>query len=218
MARPIFPLSSLPVTTTKRVTEPPEPSAPPPPSTALGPLSVPQNQISQFEYLPQYDWPPASSSLPYLPLFPPADLPALPLPAVSRPFLSHAHPPTSHSPFPLLGTGMLNIHPDTPHPATATATAAQPATDPQKKEMAREPSVPPPSIRKSLRLKTGERGSDKDSTGDDHDPVEDVPAGLAADSAVSRIRRTWASIYEDDVLTSDESVDIFSPRQVSIGR
>ena len=108
---------------------------------------------------------------------------------------------------------MLNVHPDAPH----TATAAQPATDAQK-EMAREPSVPPPSIRKSSRLKTGERGSDKDSTGDDHDPVEDVPAGLAADSAVSRIRRTWASIYEDDVLTSDESVDIFSPQQFSIGR
>lgn len=102
---------------------------------------------------------------------------------------------------------MLAINPDghtaTATTATATVSVSQASIDSQQ-EMAREPSVPPPSIRKSSRVRTGERGSDRDSTGDDPDAMDDVPATVAADASVSRIRRTWASVYEDDVLTSDE--------------
>ena len=200
MARPIHPFSTLSVSGTRHATQPPEPSAPPP-STVLGPLAMHQNQNQnqqpQFQYLPEYDWTPASSSLSYLPLFnPTADQPVLPLPVLSRPFSSHGH--MSQSPFPLLGASMLTNHPDG-HPATAT----QPSIIPQK-DTTRPPSAPPPSIRRTSRLTSGERGSDRDSTGDDRDAIEDVPAAVVADPSVSRIRRTWASIYEDDVLTSDE--------------
>ena len=196
----MYPLSSLSVPNTNRhVTETEEPSAAPPPSTVLDPLPISQNQQFQFQYLPEYDWTPTSSSVSYLPLFAPTDQPAaLPLPGLSRPFSSHG--PTSHSPFPLLGTGMLSLPPD-----GHTAPVRQPSTDSQK-EMARDPSAPPPSIRKSSRPRSGARGSDKDSTGDDHDAAEDALPAAVADSSVSRIRRTWASIYEDDVLTSDECV------------
>jgi len=214
MARPIHFLSGVSVSSrsSRGATELPEPSAPPP-LTVLGPLPISQNQLPQFQYLQEYDWTPTSSAVSYLPLFTPTDHSALPFPGVSRPFSSHG--PMSQSPFPLLGgPGMLTIHPD-----SHTATIAQASIDPQK-EMACEPSAPPPSIRKSSRLRTGERGSDRDSTGDDPDTIEDVPAAVVADASVSRIRRTWASIYEDEVLTSDESVWHFSlaiPPQVCIG-
>ena len=210
MARPIHLLSSVSVSGSRGATEPPEPSAPPPPppSTALGPLAVPQNQQQpQFQYLSEYDWTPSSASVSYFPLFTPADQHALPFLGVSRPFSSHE--PTSESPFPLLGAGMLPINPNGPTP---TPPVSQASLDSQKDGMAREPSVPPPSIRKSSRVGSGsgsgERGPDRDSTGDDRDrdAVEDVPAAAVADPSVSRIRRTWASIYEDDVLTSDECV------------
>ena len=216
MARPIHPhpLSTLTASGTgtrnphahphahATQTQHPEPSAP---STVLGPLAIHQNQQPQFQYLPEYDWTPDSTSLSYLPLFNPTDQPALPLPPVSRPFSSHA--PMSQSPFPLPGARMLTNHPDDP-----PAASAQPSID-SLEEPARTHSVPPPSIRKSSRLRSGERGSDRDSTGDDRDPIEDVPAAVVADASVSRIRRTWASIYEDDVLTSDESVVFLSLRR-----
>ena len=215
MARPlIHPLSTFSVTgsDTRYPTRPPEPSpSAPSTSTVLGPLAIHQLQDHhqpQFQYLPEYDWTPASTSLQYLPLFNPTDQqppPPLPLPAFSRPFSSNG--PMSHTPFPLSlslpGARMLTNHPDG---SPATATASQPSIDAD-----RPPSAPPPSIRRSSRshLKSGERGSDRDSTGDDPDTIEDVPAAVVADPSVSRIRRTWASVYEDDVLTSDESVPSF---------
>lgn len=217
MARPIHPLSTLSISGngngsgsgTRNATQPPEPSpSAPSTSTVLGPLAIHQNHHQpQFQYLPEYDWTPTSASVSYFPLFNPTDQSPLPLPALSRPFSSHG--PMSQSPFPLplplSGARMLTNHPDGP-PATAT----QPNIDSQK-DTARPPSAPPPSIRKGPRLKSGERGSDRDSTGDDPDAIEDVPAAVVADPSVSRIRRTWASIYEDDVLTSDESVCLSSP-------
>ena len=221
VARPVIhPLSafSIPGSDTRHATQSSEPSSSATStSTVLGPLPIHQlqdhHQPAQFQYLPEYDWTPASTSFQYLPLFNPTDQPPLPLPlpAFSRPFSSNA--PMSHTPFPLPlslpGARMLTNHPDGP-PAPATAT--QPAIDAQK-DTARPPSAPPPSIRRSSRshLKSGERGSDRDSTGDDPDAIDDVPTAVVTDPSVSRIRRTWASVYEDDVLTSDESVPLSSP-------